>query len=67
MHSAKNTALIALMAITGFSMTASAAEPTAVSAAQTVVDDAVSTLQIESYQRAIARRRAKGVRKWRSA
>ena len=29
--------------------------------------DAVSTLQIESYQRAIARRRAKGVRKWRSA
>ncbi|MDX2315315.1 MAG: lipid-binding SYLF domain-containing protein [Gammaproteobacteria bacterium] len=45
MHSAKNTALIALMAITGFSMTASAAEPTAVSAAQTVVDDAVQTLQ----------------------
>jgi glycogen synthase len=29
--------------------------------------DAISTLQIESYQRAIARRRAKGVRRWRSA
>ena len=28
--------------------------------------DTISTLQIESYQRAIARRRAKGARKWRS-
>ena len=45
MHSAKNIALIALMAFMGFSVTASAAEPTEASAAQTVVDDAVSTLQ----------------------
>ena len=28
--------------------------------------DAISALQVESYQRAIARRRAKGVRKWHS-
>ena len=45
MHSVKKTALIALMAFMGFSVTASAAEPTEASAAQTVVDDAVSTLQ----------------------
>lgn len=45
MHSAKNIALIALMAFTGFTMTASAAESTEASAAQTVVDDAVATLQ----------------------
>ncbi len=45
MHSVKKFALIALMAFVGFSVAASAAEPSEASAAQTVVNDALSTLQ----------------------
>jgi len=45
MHSVNKFALVALMACVGFGGAASAAEPSEAGAAQTVVNDAVSTLQ----------------------
>lgn len=45
MHPVKHFTLIALAAFVGFTVTASAAESNAISAAQTVVDDAAQTLR----------------------
>jgi len=45
MHPVKHFTLIALAAFVGFTVTASAAESNAISAAQTVVNDAVQTLR----------------------
>ena len=45
MHPVKQFTLIALLALVGFTVTASAAESNEISAAQTVVNDAVDTLQ----------------------
>ncbi len=45
MHPVKHFTLIALAAFVGFTVTASAAESNAISAAQTVVDDSVQTLR----------------------